>query len=261
MIKTKLKLYYKRHVKNSPLIIFIHGAACDHTIWLYQNRYFFNRNFSTILVDLPGHGNNRNKPLSSIKAMSNLVIDMIKKLNHKEIYLVGHSMGSLICLDLLVSEANLIKKAALIGISYPMQVNNKLLNKSKIFQDLAIDDMINWSLTDNIKLNGSNLIGLNLPNLINVVMNNSKKGLLYKDLLACDQFFLKENQIKNLNTPLTLISGEKDIMTPMKSLKNFHNIIPNSNLEIIKSVGHFHTLEEPVKINNIIENYFNEEKK
>ena len=61
-----------------------------------------------------------------------------------------------------------------------MQVNKSLLLKSKTDQDLAIKDMINWSLSDKIKLNGANLIGLNLPNLINVIMSSSRKDYYIK---------------------------------------------------------------------------------
>ena len=68
MIKSKLKLFYKKNQDRSRLIIFIHGAACDHTMWVYQTRYFFNKNFSIISLDLPGHGTNSSEALNSIKA-------------------------------------------------------------------------------------------------------------------------------------------------------------------------------------------------
>ena len=56
MIKSKLKLFYKKNKDRSRLIIFIHGAACDHTMWVYQTRYFFFFFFSIISLDLRGHG-------------------------------------------------------------------------------------------------------------------------------------------------------------------------------------------------------------
>ena len=151
MNNSQLKVYYKKNTGKSPLIIFIHGAACDHTLWLYQTRYFFNKNFSVISMDLPGHGKNSSKPLNSIKELSNLIKKLIKRLPNKEIYLVGHSMGSLICLETSLANFKEIKKIFLIGTSYPMQVNKSLLLKSKTDQDLAIKDMITWSLSDQIK--------------------------------------------------------------------------------------------------------------
>ncbi len=253
MKKNKLKIYYKKHSFKSPLLMFIHGAACDHTIWVFQNRYFYNRNFSTLSIDLPGHGENNNTISNSIKTMSNLVLDLVKQLPHKEVYLIGHSMGSLICLDTLLANMSIIKKAFLIGIAYPMKVNDLLLKKSKVDQNAAIKDMINWSLTDNTKLHGADLIGINLPNLINIVMSNSKNGVLYKDLLACNNFILDEKEIKKIKTPTEIIVGENDIMTPYNNALNLSNILKYSNLTIIKKSGHFHTFEQPSELNNIIE--------
>tara|TARA_A100001011_G_scaffold138006_1_gene145633 strand:- start:10726 stop:11499 length:774 start_codon:yes stop_codon:yes gene_type:complete len=255
VIRSKLKLFYKKNKQKSRLIIFIHGAACDHTLWVYQSRYFFNKNFSTITLDLPGHGTNTSKPLNSIKAFSNLIKQLIKNVSYNEIYLIGHSMGSLICLDTALAKLKPIKRIFLIGVSYPMNVNKNLLLKSKCDQNLAIKDMISWSLSDKIKLNGSNLIGLNLPNFINVIMSNSKTGLLYKDLYACNNFIMKEDEIKKIKTPITIISGDSDIMTPKKIAKNLHDRLSVSNFEVINDAGHFQPLENPIELNKIILKY------
>ena len=118
-------------------------------------------------------------------------------------------MGSLVCLETSLYNIDIIKKIILIGVSYPMQVNEVLLNKSKKDQDLAIKDMINWSLTDSIKLNGSKIIGTDLPNLINVIMSNSKEGLLYKNLLACNNYVLNKSKLSKVSIPFTIIAGEK----------------------------------------------------
>ena len=191
MINSKDLTFYKQNKKNAPLIVFIHGAACNHTLWCYQNRYFYNRGFSILSLDLPGHGINSDKPLRSIKAMSDHILDLLGKLPQKQVILVGHSMGSLISLKMALSDQSKIKKVFLIGVSYPMLVSDQLLNKSRINQDEAIADMINWSLPETIKLRGANLTGINLPNLVNEIMRNTSDGVLYKDLQACKRFSLK----------------------------------------------------------------------
>ena len=136
-----------------------------------------------------------------------------------------------------------------------MHVNKKLLLKSKNDQKLAIKDMISWSLPDKIKLNGSNLVGLNLPNFINVIMSNSKKGLLYKDLLACNNFIMKKDDIKKIKTSIIIISGDNDVMAPKKSAKLLNDMLSESNFELIHDVGHFQPLEDPLKLNKIILRY------
>ena len=252
MTKPTLKLFYKENKAKSPLIIFIHGAACDHTIWCFQNRYFFNRGYSILTLDLPGHGENISKPCNSIKEMRDLIKLLLDKFPQKEIILVGHSMGSLICLDILDKKTTKVKKVFLIGVSVPMHVSETLIEKSKNNQEQAIGDMINWSLTNKVKLKGAKLIGTNLPNLVNVVMSNSKKGILHKDLLSCNNYSINNN-LKDFKGQVNIILGEKDIMTPVRGVNSLKNIIPNLNISLLKEVGHFHMLEDPIGVNKIIE--------
>src|SRR6185503_10360342 len=39
-----------------PTIVFVHGAAFDHSVWQWQSRYFAHHGFGVLAVDLPGHG-------------------------------------------------------------------------------------------------------------------------------------------------------------------------------------------------------------
>ena len=39
-----------------PLVVFLHGAGMDHSVWALQSRWFAHHGFSVLAVDLPGHG-------------------------------------------------------------------------------------------------------------------------------------------------------------------------------------------------------------
>ena len=39
-----------------PSVVFVHGAANDHSVWLLQSRYFAHHGRNALAVDLPGHG-------------------------------------------------------------------------------------------------------------------------------------------------------------------------------------------------------------
>ena len=73
MYKINKKYNYKKFGKNSPLIIFIHGAGCDQTFWALLNRYYFLKAYSTLAINFPGHGDNIDKGLKTIDEMANYV--------------------------------------------------------------------------------------------------------------------------------------------------------------------------------------------
>ena len=52
---------------------------------------------------------------------------------------------------------------------------------------------------------------------------------------------------------ITIITGDKDIMTPYKSAENLNQLLSNSKLIKLKDTGHFTPLEKPVELNRLIE--------
>jgi len=255
MSKINHNYNYKKSKNNSSLIIFIHGAGCDQTFWSLLNRYYFFKGYSTLAINFPGHGDNSGKGLSSIDEMAKFVQNIVKKYSSKKNILIGHSMGSLVCLNILIKEYFAVRKAILIGVAFPMKVSNFLLNISKKNSKEAIEKMIDWSLTSEGKLRGNQLIGLNLTNFVNVLMNKTSEKNLYRDLNACDKYTVDLERIKKIDTPCLIIAGKKDIMTPAKSGYDLSRNMKNSSIKVIDSCGHFHIHEKSNVVRNLISGY------
>ena len=45
-----------RSSRTQRTVVFVHGAANDHSVWAWQSRYFAHHGFNVLAVDLPGHG-------------------------------------------------------------------------------------------------------------------------------------------------------------------------------------------------------------
>ena len=57
-----------------PSIVFVHGAAMDHTVWALQTRYFAHHGRNVLAIDLPGHGRSAGPALADMGAMADWVI-------------------------------------------------------------------------------------------------------------------------------------------------------------------------------------------
>ena len=251
----KYKYNYKKFTKNSPLIIFVHGAGCDYSFWALLNRFFFFRGFSTLAISLPGHGDNFEKGLNSIDDMALYISKIIKKYSSKKNILIGHSMGGLICISSVVNKLFDIHKVILIGVSYPMKVSESLITMSKRNREDAIINMINWSLPSETKLRGSQLIGFSLPNFVYTLMKKTSEDNLYRDLRACNNYFISDNNINNFDIPCLIICGKKDIMTPIKGSSNLTKYFINSTFDIIENCGHFHVYEKSNEVRGLLKKY------
>ena len=53
-----------------PTIVFVHGAANDHSVWALQSRYFAHHGRNVLAVDLPGHGRSGGDALPSVEAIA-----------------------------------------------------------------------------------------------------------------------------------------------------------------------------------------------
>jgi pimeloyl-ACP methyl ester carboxylesterase len=78
-----------------PAIMFVHGAANDHSVWALQSRYFAHHGNNVLAVDLPGHGRSDGAPLPSVEAIADWIVSLLDALAVDKAALVGHSLGSL----------------------------------------------------------------------------------------------------------------------------------------------------------------------
>ncbi|REG99495.1 alpha/beta fold hydrolase [Flavobacterium aquicola] len=71
----------------------------------------------------------------------------------------------------------------------------------------------------------------------------------------------QRNQVTNLlaeiNIPVLLIWGKEDRITPLHVAKDFHKMLPNSQLVEILNCGHAPMMEHPVQFNEILEDFLN----
>src|SRR5204862_3797477 len=82
-----------------PTVVFVHGAAHDHSVWALQSRYFAYHGYNVLAVDLPGHGRSTGAPLPSVEAIAQWLPRVLDAAFVSAATLIGHSMGALAVLD------------------------------------------------------------------------------------------------------------------------------------------------------------------
>src|SRR5262249_7585513 len=75
-----------------PAVVFLHGAAMDHSVWQWQSRYFAHHGRSVLAIDLPGHGRSPGPARDTIEANAAWVRAFLDAAGLRQAALVGHSM-------------------------------------------------------------------------------------------------------------------------------------------------------------------------
>lgn len=229
-------------------VVFIHGAANDHSVWALQSRYFAYHGWNVLAPDLPGHGRSRGKAIGSIAALADWVVHLLDAAGLEQAALVGHSMGSLIALETAARHASRVTRIALVGTAVPMPVSEPLLTASKA-NDHAAYDMINaFAHSSTAQIGGNRVPGLWMLGNNMRLMERSGTGVLHADFTACNTYDAGLESAGRVRCPALLILGKRDQMTPLRAAKDVAARLGNVKTVTLDGAGHALMAEKPDEV-------------
>jgi pimeloyl-ACP methyl ester carboxylesterase len=228
-----------------PVVVFMHGAACDHSVWALQSRYFAHHGWSVLAIDLPGHGRSLGKPLSSVKEIADWVVTMLDAAGVADAALVGHSLGSLAALDAAARHPERVSKLALLGTAVPMVVSDELLARARAGDHVAYELITGWSFSPDHLLGGNQQPGVWMAGNALRLMERSRPGALSADLLACHQYAAGLTSAAAVRCPTLVILGQRDLMVPPKTARELLAALADRRTLTIPDCGHSLMTEAP----------------
>jgi len=231
-----------------PTVVFIHGAANDHSVWSLQSRYYAYHGWNALAVDLPGHGKSAGTALATIRDLAGWIAQLLDAAGAKQAALVGHSMGSLVALETAARHPHRIKSVAMIGSAVPMQVSEALLNTSKA-NDHAAYEMINvFAHSNTAQLGGNRVPGMWMMGSAMRLMERSGNGVLHADFSACNNYAEGLEAAQKLQCPVLMILGKRDLMTPMKVAGDVISKLADVKVVALDGAGHSLMAEKPDEV-------------
>jgi pimeloyl-ACP methyl ester carboxylesterase len=200
-----------------PCVAFIHGALHDHSVWTLLARSFAAHGHSVLAVDLPGHGRSAGPPLGSVEAIADWLIALLGAAGVGRVRVVGHSMGSLIGLEVAARAADRVDHLAMLATAYPMTVSAKLLDTARTAPLEAIDLVNAYSIGSmaakpSFPGPGAWLHGSNRA-LARRMLALAPGNLFLHDFEVCNDYAGGFEAAARVRCPVTLILGERDRMT------------------------------------------------
>ncbi len=228
-----------------PSVVFIHGAANDHSAFLLQSRYFAYHGCNALAVDLPGHGRSGGAPLTAIGAMADWLASLLSAAGIHSAALVGHSMGSLVALECAARHPARARALALIGTSAPMVVSDALLGAAREDSHAALDMLNIWGHSAAAHLGGNAVPGMWMAGTNVRLLERAKPQVLYADLKACREYADGHASAAKVRCPTLFILGRRDILTPSRSANDLRAAIPEARTVVFEGTGHALMAERP----------------
>ncbi len=230
-----------------PCVVFIHGAANDHSVWVYQSRYFAHHGWNAMAVDLPGHGQSFGEAKTTIGEYADWIVNLLDNGDVSRAALVGHSMGSLIALECAVRHGAHVSQVALLGASVPMPVSDVLLDAARNRATEAFDMLNLWGHAPPLKWGRNPTPGTSSMVAYKRLLEKNRPGVLATDLTACAAYVPADATIAAIRTPALFIAGGRDMMTPPKSAQAVASRIAGSRVVLFDDTGHAMMQEAPGK--------------
>src|SRR5207249_3745006 len=216
-----------------PTVVMLHGAGFDHSTWALHSRWFAHHGYSVLAPDLPAHGRSSGAPLPTIADMADWTAALLDAAGAPKARLVGHSMGSLIALETSARHPDKVSGLSLIGTAATMTVGPHLINAAEFNNPDAIDMVSIWGLGFKAELGGSLAPGLWMHQGAQRVLQQTRPGVLYNDLNACNAYQNALAAAAQVKVPATFILGERDMMTPAKAGKMLAAATPNARTVVL----------------------------
>lgn len=270
------KLFYSIEGKGRP-VVFCYGLVCSSLHWTYQIDHF-SRSYQSVWSDYRGHQNSETpKNLESL-TLENLARDMtalLDELGIKDAVFLGHSMGVNVVLEIYRQQPHRVAGMVLAN-GTPKRPLETLFNSNAC--EMAFDLLrkahtqspqlvqLLWKMQKGNPLARSIVAfgGFN-PHLtpqediqlyVDQVAEMDPAILLH--LIQSYDHYDATPWLHTIQAPTLIIAGQEDKMIPLDQQELLHQLIPGSQLEVIRHGSHCPQMDLPDLVNLKIEKFLAE---
>ena len=243
-IKEQGKFKYIEEGDGEPLVL-LHGlfGALSNFKDLIEH---FRHNYKVVVPMLPLF--DLDILHTTVGGLAKYVHKFIETKGYKHIHLLGNSLGGHVALVHVLKHPEQIKSLILTGSSglfengmgdtYPRRGDYDYIKKKT---ELTFYDPATAT-----------------KELVDEVFEITRNRLKVIKIIALAKSAIRHNlgeELNNIKQPTLLIWGNNDTITPPFVAREFHRLIPNSELHFIDKCGHAPMMEQPEEFNVILDKF------
>lgn len=240
-----VEIYYNIRLgaDKKRFLILLHGLGGDSTAWSLERDSFYDFGYSTLAVDLRGHGlSGRPEELKSYQ-LTCFVKDIVAILQMEKIkkpVLIGHCFGGMISLLLEVKYPRLVSGLILIDTSFKPPFYAQIIGKHALLKYM-MHILALHSPQKHIEKHANftpfkNTSDYYWKRILSDISHVSLKSYLLMCESLCSYNSLK--LLNSINVPTLIIEGVDDSVFPLPIAQELHHRIKNSTLNYIPEQNH-----------------------
>jgi pimeloyl-ACP methyl ester carboxylesterase len=233
-------------------LLFVHGFTTTAEFWRHQAASLSDK-YRVIRIELRGHGKADHHPdqAFSIDAYARDVLSVIDKLGLDRYILIGLSMGGTVAQTVTLSRPRGLVGLVLVGatahgLGPDVQADNVIAAIRRIGIHQSAQDVIDASFAASTS-----------QDLVAWARSEVTQTPEYVAVQAIRSLNDTDNRARlgHVEVPTLIVAGEDDRITPVGESEHLAELIPGAELAVIKAAAHFPMLEQPVKFNEVFEEF------
>jgi pimeloyl-ACP methyl ester carboxylesterase len=238
-------IHYEVKGKGEPALVFIHCWSCDRNLWENQVPVF-SKNHRVVTIDLPGHGESgKGRSNWSIESYGEDVNRVVTKLGLKRVVLIGSSMGGPVALE---AARRMPERVVAIVPVDTLQNVDRMMTEQVEAMVKQIQSDYKAEIT---KFANQYLFAPSTPTSV-------RERVLSKAIAMPPEIGLPILKAAALYNPVPALESIKAPIRAINSdlyptnLEGLRKHAPQFEAVIIKGVGHYPMLEDPVRFNELL---------
>ncbi len=222
-----------------PAVVMIHGFSSSIYTWR-MNISYLAQQFRVIAIDLPGFGLSASPPQFQygLKGYSDLLHELVEKLDLGRVSLVGHSYGGAVSLTFAREYPKLVRKLVLISATDPLGGFEEVAPK-------VCENLLLFSYYDSSHITDEVFEAFR-------TFNASKRSKEVQQILSLDLAKSKTDSIEALDVSCLILWGERDRILPQEQSINIKRYFLAPVMHTFPKCGHTVHEEQAVAANKLL---------
>ena len=227
-------------------MLLVHGLGGTGNHWTPVVSRFADR-FRLVVPDLPGSGGSEGADSLSIGALAEALLALMDALGLEAFHLVGHSMGTVVCQHIAVSQPERVHDLVLLGplAEPPEAARDALRSRAEAAEREGMDGIANTiadvALSKATKQANPVVVGF----VRELLMRQDPRG-----------YAASAAQLKQIRCRTLLITGDEDGVAPPDRVAELEKQLPNASCEILSDCGHWTLLERPERTIELMRTFY-----
>lgn len=234
-------------------IVFIHGAGGNGAPWNNQISALAGKH-SPVALDLPGHGRSAGvEGLKTIRDYADFIAHFMDALKFESAVIAGWSMGGAIAMDFALRYPARAQALILVATSakFPIPENRvehlRAVMMGRTGQAFVTDGFAKATIEKN----------MDVVRRMWMEQVKTDPRVRYTDILATKEVDLRD-AISAIKKPTLIFAGAEDPMTPPDNAELIKSKISGSELILVDDAAHMIPVEQPVVVNDEIQEFLAE---